>query len=136
MDCCPPAWAASELQNRSRARNSAHCLRRAHQVSGAHAGVDMPNRREFVAHNLDEQQVCDVLGADGLLYQTVEDLLATGYELNPEIEKFDASCFTCEYVTGGVDDEYLEQLESAGRGKKRTVSGKKEVAVEASAAAV
>ena len=88
------------------------------------AGVDLPNRREFVAHNLSEQQVCDVLGADGLLYQSVEDLLATGRELNPEIEEVDASCFTQKYVTGDVDETYLNELELAGRGKKRTKSGK------------
>jgi amidophosphoribosyltransferase len=83
----------------------------------------MPNRRELVAHNLDEDEVCEVLGADGLIYQSVEDLLATGFELNPDIPRFDASCFTCDYVTGDIDAEYLEMLESAGRGKARVHSG-------------
>ena len=32
-------------------------------------GVDMPTRKEFVAHNLSEEEVCAVLGADGLIYQ-------------------------------------------------------------------
>ena len=32
-------------------------------------GVDMPSRKEFVAHNLSEEEVCAVLGADGLIYQ-------------------------------------------------------------------
>ena len=83
----------------------------------------MPNRQEFVAHNLDEQQVCEVLGADGLLYQTVEDLLAAGSELNPAVDTFEASCFTCKYVTGDVDSVYLAELEASGRGKLRTKSG-------------
>jgi amidophosphoribosyltransferase len=94
-------------------------------VWACHAGVDMPNRREFVAHNLDETQVCEVLGADGLLYQTVEDLLAAGKEINPEVHEFDASCFIGKYVTGDVDQEYLETLENMGRGMKRTKSGQK-----------
>ena len=34
-----------------------------------------------------------VLGADGMLYQTTEDLLSVGHELNPSIEQFEASCF-------------------------------------------
>jgi amidophosphoribosyltransferase len=84
----------------------------------------MPNRREFVAHNLDEGEVCEVLGADGLIYQTIEDLQAAGRELNPNIDTFEDSCFTCNYVTGDVDAEYLDDLESAGRGKARTRSGK------------
>ena len=87
------------------------------------AGVDMPNRRELVAHNLTEDQVCEVLGADGLIYQTVEDLIETGYEMNPSIERFDASCFDADYITGDVDEAYLLSLENAGRGKTRNVSG-------------
>ena len=35
-----------------------------------------------------------VLGADGLLYQTLEDLFSVGQELNPSIQQFEASCFT------------------------------------------
>jgi hypothetical protein len=34
-----------------------------------------------------------VLGADGMLYQTTEDLLSVGHELNPAIQQFEASCF-------------------------------------------
>lgn len=81
-----------------------------------YAGVDLPSRREFVAHTLTEEQVCEVLGADGLVYQTIEDLLETGYEMNPEIKAFDASCFDGIYVSGDIDEEYLSVLESKGRG--------------------
>ena len=35
-----------------------------------------------------------VLGADGLLYQSVEDLLSVAQSLNPNIQNFEASCFT------------------------------------------
>lgn len=35
-----------------------------------------------------------VLGADALLYQTLEDLLSVGQELNPAVRQFEASCFT------------------------------------------
>ena len=38
--------------------------------------------------------VCQVLGADGLLYQSIDDLVAVGRELNPAIHSFDTSCFT------------------------------------------
>ena len=34
-----------------------------------------------------------VLGADGLLYQSIDDLLAVGTDLNPDIKQFEASCF-------------------------------------------
>lgn len=122
-------------------------------------GVDMPNRKEFVAHGLTEDQVrrgmfahrlaescsssglglcselqagpepmatcyvcqqvlcwlsccvsncaavccvqiCEVLRADGLVYQDVDDLLEVGMALNPNIKTFDAACFDGHYVTG------------------------------------
>jgi amidophosphoribosyltransferase len=86
-------------------------------------GVDMPNRKEFVAHGLDEEAVRQVLGADGLVYQSVEDLIAVGKELNPTVEIFDAACFDGHYVTGDVDDAYLDELEASGRGAGRRRSG-------------
>lgn len=45
-------------------------------------------------------QICEVLHADGLVYQDVDDLLAVGYSLNPNIKTFDAACFDGHYVTG------------------------------------
>ena len=45
-------------------------------------------------------QICDVLRADGLVYQDVEDLLEVGKALNPSIKTFDAACFDGHYVTG------------------------------------
>lgn len=81
-------------------------------------GVDMPSRKEFVAHGLTEDEICKVLGADGLLYQTVEDLVQVGKELNPTIKRFEASCFDGDYVTGGITEEYIEKLEKTGRGKR------------------
>lgn len=97
-------------------------------------GVDMPSKKEFVANGLTEEQVKDVLGADGLVYQDVEDLLAVGYALNPSIKTFDAACFDAHYVTGDIDAEYLERLELSGRGASRTRSGQKTSLVGASAA--
>ena len=48
-------------------------------------GVDMPSRHEFVAHERDEQGVCDLLHADGLIYQTVEDMLSAGRSMNSQV---------------------------------------------------
>ena len=79
----------------------------------------MPSRKEFVAHERDEQGVCDLLGADGLIYQSVEDMLQAGRGMNPQIERFDASCFDGDYVCGDIDEEYLANLEAGGRGKGR-----------------
>lgn len=44
----------------------------------------------------------------------------TGHELNEDIQTFDASCFDGKYVTGDIDEEYMQRLEGArgarGRG--------------------
>lgn len=88
-------------------------------------GVDMPSRQEFVAHGLTEDEICTTLGADGLVYQSVEDLIGVGKELNPTIQNFDDSCFTGKYVTGDINEAYLRNLEESGRGKSRNRAGKK-----------
>lgn len=85
-------------------------------------GVDMPSRQEFVAHGLTEDEICETLGADGLIYQSVEDLVGVGHELNPSIQRFDDSCFTGKYVTGDINEAYLRNLEESGRGKSRRKS--------------
>ncbi|GIL45400.1 hypothetical protein Vafri_2653 [Volvox africanus] len=87
-------------------------------------GVDMPSRKEFVANGLTIDQVCQVLRADGLIYQEVDDLITSGKELNPDIKDFDASCFTGRYVTGDIDEAYLQKLELSGRGANRRATQK------------
>ena len=77
------------------------------------------DRKEFVADGRDEDGVRDLLGADGLIYQSVEDMLQAGRSMNPQIERFDASCFDGDYVSGDIDEQYLADLEAGGRGKGR-----------------
>ena len=75
-------------------------------------GIDMPAPSEFVAHKLSEEEVADYIGVDWLVYQDLEDLKECALGINPEIEMFDCSEFDGQYVTGGVDDAYLERIES------------------------
>lgn len=73
-------------------------------------GIDMPSANELIAHARTEQEVCELIGADWLVYQDLEDLIASSAEGNPEIEAFDCSVFTGEYVTGDVNERYLADL--------------------------
>ena len=57
-------------------------------------GVDLPTRTEFVACDLSEEEIRKVLGADGLLYQTLDDLLGAANDINPDIAQFEDSCFS------------------------------------------
>lgn len=76
-------------------------------------GIDMPSASELIAHGRTVEQVADAIGADWLVYQDIEDLIAASAEGNPEIPRFDCAVFDGDYVTGDVDEEYLRKLESA-----------------------
>ncbi len=76
-------------------------------------GIDMPSVHELVAHGRSEQEVCDLLGADWLIYQDLEDLIACSSEGNPNISRFDCSVFDGNYITGDVDASYLSRLEAS-----------------------
>ena len=73
-------------------------------------GIDMPFVDELVAHGRTNQEICDEIGADKLIYQDLDDLILSVKEGNPDIKMFDTSCFNGQYVTGGVGKEYLENL--------------------------
>ncbi len=74
-------------------------------------GIDMPSVHELIGHNRDERQIAEEIGADWLVYQDLEDLVQAVAKGNPEIGRFDTSCFDGNYVTGDVTPSYLEQLE-------------------------
>lgn len=76
-------------------------------------GIDMPAAPELIAHNRSVEQIADLIGADGLIYQDLNDLKdAVKYNKAP-LDRFEACCFDGDYVTGDVDEEYLEMLEAA-----------------------
>jgi amidophosphoribosyltransferase len=73
-------------------------------------GIDMPAASELVAAERTTEQVASLIGADWLIYQDLEDLVAACRHDDAQIEEFDTSCFSGEYVTGDVTPEYLEKL--------------------------
>ena len=73
-------------------------------------GIDMPFVEELIAHNRSIDEISKEIGADKLIYQDLEDLISAVKECNPSIENFDTSCFNGEYVTDGVDSDFLENL--------------------------
>jgi amidophosphoribosyltransferase len=76
-------------------------------------GIDMPAAKEFVAHGRTEEEIGRFIGADRLFYQELEDLVSCAAEGNPAIRRFDCSVFDGRYVTGDVDDAYLERISAA-----------------------
>ncbi len=73
-------------------------------------GIDMPAITEFIANGKTIDEINTIIGSDRLFYQTLEDLIeATSIGGNPPT-RFDTSCFNGEYITGDIDDAYLEKL--------------------------
>jgi amidophosphoribosyltransferase len=75
-------------------------------------GIDMPSRDELLATDRTDEEICQEIGADALIYQDLEALEQVVLKLNPDILDFDSSCFDGHYVTGDVDVAYLNRIEA------------------------
>jgi amidophosphoribosyltransferase len=75
-------------------------------------GIDMPTAKELIAFNRSEDEIGELIGADWLVFQDLDDLVQCSLDGNPNIKSFDCAVFNGEYVTGDVDDNYLARLES------------------------
>jgi len=74
-------------------------------------GIDMPSRDELVAYNREVDEIAREIGADRLIYQDLDDLFGTVNKRNAELQNFDASVFNGVYVTGDVNNDYLDHLQ-------------------------
>ncbi|MDF2153792.1 amidophosphoribosyltransferase [Vibrio sp. CAU 1672] len=74
-------------------------------------GIDMPSANELIAHGRDNDSICQQIGADALIYQRLEDLVEAVGLGNQDIVQFDTSVFNGEYVTGDIDQQYLDFLD-------------------------
>ncbi len=93
-------------------------------------GIDMPAAHELIAHNRTEEEVCQAIGADRLVYQDLDDLVDAVRQGNPEIQHFDTSCFSNEYVTGDIDDAYLQRIEALRNDDAQTQSNSENFIIE------
>tara|TARA_Y100001968_G_scaffold7591_1_gene6483 strand:- start:26316 stop:27776 length:1461 start_codon:yes stop_codon:yes gene_type:complete len=73
-------------------------------------GINMPTRRELIAHNRSIQDIAYNLEVDSLVYQSVNDLREAIID-DSSIEDLEMCCFTGNYITGTVNDEYLNWIE-------------------------
>jgi len=80
-------------------------------VSPCVYGVDMPTRKDLLAYNLSEETIAKVIGADKVIYQTLEDLEKAAKEGNKDITSFCGACFSGKYPTPEVTEEVLKEVE-------------------------
>ncbi|MCH7830342.1 MAG: amidophosphoribosyltransferase [Proteobacteria bacterium] len=74
-------------------------------------GIDLPAASELIANGRTVAEIQELIGADRLIYQDLQGLIRSVRHGNSSITEFDTSCFSGEYVTGDVTDEYLHDLE-------------------------
>jgi amidophosphoribosyltransferase len=83
-------------------------------------GIDMPTRRELIAYQRSDAEICREITADDLVYQDIDALKRSISDINPALQQVDAACFDGVYVTGDITSEYLAQL-ALSRGNQTAV---------------
>jgi amidophosphoribosyltransferase len=72
----------------------------------------MSTRNEFIASGRVEEEIAAEIGADGVIYQSLENLQNSVMEGNSEITQTCHACFSGEYPTGDVDADQLQAIEN------------------------
>ena len=63
-------------------------------------GIDMSTKNEFIAKDRTPEQIAAEIGADGVVYQTLENLVGAVREGSPDITHTCNACFSGTYPTG------------------------------------
>ena len=74
-------------------------------------GIDMPTTNELIAAGRSTEEIAVEIGADRLFFQDLPDLIDAVQHGNAGLGQFDTSCFTGEYITGGVTNDFLARQE-------------------------
>ncbi|WP_167143523.1 amidophosphoribosyltransferase [Canibacter zhoujuaniae] len=75
-------------------------------------GINISTRDELIAHGRTYEEIAEFIGADLLVYQTVEGMNEAILEGQDRFTTLEQACFTGNYITGGVTAEYLDWLEA------------------------
>ena len=81
-------------------------------------GIDMPAASELIAAGKTNSEVEELIGADWLIYQDLDDLIMSASIGNPKITEYEDSVFTGKYCDRNVTTEYLKKLEESRKDKR------------------
>ncbi|MDU3716617.1 MAG: amidophosphoribosyltransferase [Klebsiella michiganensis] len=84
-------------------------------------GIDMPTANELIAHGREVDEIRQIIGADGLIFQDLDDLIDAVRAENPDIQQFECSVFN------GIDQQYLDYLDSLRNDDAKAVQLQNEV---------
>ena len=72
----------------------------------------MPVRSELIASGHTVEEVRDIIGADRLIFQDLEDLIDAVKDTKySKVEGFDCAVFNGCYITGQINEAYLDHLQ-------------------------
>lgn len=111
------------LMAREAGAKTVHFASCAPPITHAHIyGIDLASSSELIAHDRTEKDIAQQIGADTVVYQTLQDLEESCAQSSPrENQKFEVGVFCGKYVTP-VDKTYFEHLERMrGDAKKMKV---------------
>lgn len=87
-------------------------------------GIDLASPHELIAHERDNGAIAQAIGADAVVYQTLQDLeeaCAQDSPRDPKTQRFEVGVFCGKYVTP-VGEEYFRHMEQMrGEAKKMKV---------------
>ena len=88
-------------------------------------GIDMQTKSEFIARDKSVDEIAKSIGADSLIYQTMEGMIDSVRSGNPELKQFCNACFSGNYPTNDITPEILAEWEKDRAPDKSGVPGPK-----------
>ncbi|MFQ6674639.1 MAG: phosphoribosyltransferase family protein, partial [Fidelibacterota bacterium] len=85
-------------------------------------GVDIPTRSELIASRMSEEEICENMNVDKLLYQEIDDLAeAVTRKGEHDIDRPCMACLDGWYVTGDVNEDKMQEMEQRRNYERRRV---------------
>jgi len=74
-------------------------------------GIDMQTKTEFVARDQNLEQIARSIGADKVIYQSLDSLKKAVQQENKNLKQFCEACFSGVYPTCDISPELLRSIE-------------------------
>jgi amidophosphoribosyltransferase len=82
-------------------------------------GIDMQTHQEFIAADATPKEVAKKIGADRVIYQSLDSLKKAVHMGNESLNNFCGACFDGKYPTGDISQEDLDSIENERRGLQK-----------------
>jgi amidophosphoribosyltransferase len=85
-------------------------------------GIDLPTREEYIANNLNEEEIAKSIGADLIIYQELEDLVeAVVRKGDIKFSHPCTACFDGKYPTGDVTEKILQEVDAQRKAERKSI---------------